>query len=138
MQGLKNQGRGPWQALLRQCSSSNRYIAQKYFCSSQREGSELLSSHQFAPEEEEVVIALGSNIGDRVGNFNRALKLMSNCGIQVTKHASLYESAPAYVTDQPFFLNSAVSARCSLSPHALLAALKHIEGELGRDFGGIR
>ena len=135
MQGLKNQGRGPWQALLRQCSS-NRYIAQKYFCSSQGEGSEL-SSHQFAPEEE-VVIALGSNIGDRVGNFNRALKLMSACGIQVTKHASLYESAPAYVTDQPLFLNSAVSARCSLSPHALLAALKHIEGELGRDFGGIR
>ena len=87
---------------------------------------------------EEVVIAMGSNVGDRIGNFNRALELMRTSGIQVIRHASLYESAPAYVTDQPFFLNSAVSAFTNLDPHSLLKTLKNIEGELGRTTGGIR
>lgn len=87
---------------------------------------------------EEVVIAIGSNVGNRVANFNRALELMRASGIQVIRHASLYESAPAYVTDQPFFLNSAVSAITSLDPHSLLRVLKDIEGELGRTVGGIR
>lgn len=94
--------------------------------------------HRPGSDAEEVVIAIGSNIGDRVCNINRALELMRSSGIQITRHACLYESAPAYVTDQPFFLNSAVSALTKLSPHALLATLKQIEGELGRTSGGIR
>jgi hypothetical protein len=91
-----------------------------------------------AAAAEEVVIAIGGNIGDRVQNFNKALELMRNSGIQVIRHACLYESAPAYVTDQPVFLNSAVAARTKLDPHALLSTLKQIESELGRASGGIR
>ncbi len=91
-----------------------------------------------AAAAEEVVIAIGGNIGDRVQNFNKALKFMRNSGIQVIRHACLYESAPAYVTDQPVFLNSAVAARTKLDPHALLSTLKQIESELGRASGGIR
>lgn len=84
------------------------------------------------------MIAMGSNVGDRVANFNRALELMRASGIQVIRHSSLYESAPAYVTDQPFFLNSAVSAFTNLDPHSLLRKLKDIESELGRTVGGVR
>jgi 2-amino-4-hydroxy-6-hydroxymethyldihydropteridine diphosphokinase len=91
-----------------------------------------------AAAAEEVVIAIGGNIGDRVQNFNKALEFMRNSGIQVIRHACLYESAPAYVTDQPVFLNSAVAARTKLDPHALLSTLKQIESELGRASGGIR
>ncbi|CAI7835922.1 unnamed protein product, partial [Closterium sp. NIES-53] len=54
-------------------------------------------------------------------------------GVQVHKHGCLYESAPAYVTDQPFFLNSAIQARTTLAPHALLSLLKSIESTLGRN-----
>ncbi|XP_024367170.1 folate synthesis bifunctional protein isoform X2 [Physcomitrium patens] len=96
------------------------------------------SSSTASTTEEEVVIAIGSNIGDRIANFNRALELMRASGIQAIRHASLYESAPAYVTDQPLFLNSAVSAITSLDPHSLLRTLKDIESELGRTSGGIR
>ncbi|KAG0575880.1 hypothetical protein KC19_5G037000 [Ceratodon purpureus] len=96
------------------------------------------SSWTSSTPREEVVIAMGSNVGDRIANFNRALELMRASGIQVIRHASLYESAPAYVTDQPFFLNSAVSALTNLDPHSLLKTLKDIESELGRTFGGIR
>lgn len=83
------------------------------------------------------MIALGSNVGDRLHNFNKALQLMKKAGIKVTKHACLYESAPAYITDQPYFLNSAVRASTKLGPHELLGALKKIEQDMGRT-GGIR
>nr|KJB50550.1 hypothetical protein B456_008G176100 [Gossypium raimondii] len=87
--------------------------------------------------DQEVVIALGSNVGDRLNNFNQALQLMRKSGIHITKHGCLYETAPAYVTDQPRFLNSAVRAVTKLGPHELLGVLKTIERNMGRS-GGIR
>ena len=89
-------------------------------------------------QEQEVVIALGSNIGDRLKHFNDALHLMRKSGIQITRHGCLYETNPAYVTNQPNFLNSAVRGITSLSPHDLLAVLKKIEKDLGRKENGIR
>ncbi|GAA0168059.1 hypothetical protein LIER_22865 [Lithospermum erythrorhizon] len=86
-------------------------------------------------QEQEVVIALGSNVGDRVNNFDEALLLMKQSGIKITKHACLYETAPAYVTDQPQFLNSAIRGITTLDPHELLGALKKIEKDLGRTNG---
>lgn len=83
------------------------------------------------------MIALGSNVGDRLHNFNEALQLMKIAGIKVTRHGCLYESAPAYITDQPYFLNSAIRASTNLGPHELLGALKKIEQNMGRT-GGIR
>ena len=47
--------------------------------------------------------------------------------LQVMRQSRLYESAPAYVTDQPVFLNAALAVRTALSPRQLLAALKHVE-----------
>ncbi|XP_078440969.1 folate synthesis bifunctional protein, mitochondrial-like isoform X2 [Wolffia australiana] len=63
---------------------------------------------------------------------------MRESGIHITRHACLYESEPAYVTNQPNFLNSAVRGITKLSPHELLAVLKKIEKDLGRKGGGIR
>lgn len=85
--------------------------------------------------EQEVVIALGSNVGDRIHNFNEALELMNKAGIRITRHACLYETAPAYVTNQPHFLNSAVRAVSKLGPHELLGVLKKIEKDMGRTDG---
>ncbi|XP_010247198.1 PREDICTED: folate synthesis bifunctional protein, mitochondrial-like isoform X2 [Nelumbo nucifera] len=87
--------------------------------------------------EEEVVIALGSNVGDRLHNFNEAIRLMKMSGIQITRHGCLYETEPAYVTDQPLFLNSAVRGITKLGPHELLSVLKKIEKDMGR-VDGIR
>ena len=39
----------------------------------------------------------------------------------------LYESAPAYVTDQPAFLNAAALVDTQLKPLELLQALKQVE-----------
>lgn len=76
-------------------------------------------------------------MGNRLGNFDEALQLMKSSGIQITRHACLYETAPAYVTDQPRFLNSAVRGFTKLGPHELLGVVKKIESEMGRT-GGIR
>ncbi|XP_051122272.1 folate synthesis bifunctional protein, mitochondrial-like [Andrographis paniculata] len=89
-------------------------------------------------QEHEVVIALGSNVGDRLNNFDNALDRMKKSGIRITRHGCLYETEPAYVTDQPHFLNSAVRGKTKLDPHTLLAVLKEIERDMGRTAGGIR
>ncbi|KAG8366473.1 hypothetical protein BUALT_Bualt17G0083600 [Buddleja alternifolia] len=95
------------------------------------------SSIEVNSEEQEVVIALGSNVGDRLSNFDNALDRMKKSGIKITRHGCLYETEPAYVTDQPHFLNSAVRGITKLDPHKLLGVLKEIERDMGRT-GGIR
>jgi dihydroneopterin aldolase/2-amino-4-hydroxy-6-hydroxymethyldihydropteridine diphosphokinase/dihydropteroate synthase len=57
-----------------------------------------------------VYIAVGSNLGDRVNNIQKSLDLLSSFCI-VTETAFLYETPPAYVLDQPSFLNTAVRVR---------------------------
>ena len=49
---------------------------------------------------------------------------------QVRRLSRLYESAPAYVTDQPPFLNAAALVDTSLPPLALLRRLKEVEVRL--------
>ena len=52
------------------------------------------------------------------------------CGLgptQVTHRSRLYESAPAYITDQPRFLNGAVVVATRLPPLELLDQLKTVE-----------
>lgn len=117
---------------MRQLDGFTKYCRASYFAF-------IHSSPNFSVEvhtpDQEVVIALGSNVGDRLHNFNEALQLMRKSGIHITRHSCLYETAPAYVTDQPNFLNSAVRAVTQLGPHELLGALKKIEKEMGRTDG---
>ncbi|RCV13991.1 hypothetical protein SETIT_2G391200v2 [Setaria italica] len=70
--------------------------------------------------DQEIVIAMGSNVGDRVSTFDRALQMMKSS-----------------VTDQPRFLNSAIRGMTRMGPHELLKKLKEIEKDIGRT-GGIR
>lgn len=52
---------------------------------------------------------------------------------QVVRQSRLYESAPAYVTDQPRFVNGALAALTPLQPLALLDALKAVEVKADAD-----
>lgn len=49
---------------------------------------------------------------------------------QVMQLSRLYESAPAYVTDQPTFLNAAALVYTRLGPLRLLETLKSIEAQV--------
>ncbi len=84
-----------------------------------------------------VYIALGSNLGEREENLKKAVELLAGAG-QVKKVSPFYDSAPQGVVDQPRFLNGALEFSTTLTPRALLARLKSIEREMGRDPGGER
>lgn len=79
-------------------------------------------------------LGIGSNIGDRVGTIAAALtRLSGQPGLRVLRRAALFETAPIGVLDQPAFVNTVVEAETTLSPHQLLAAVKRIEQQLGRE-----
>ena len=126
-----------------------------------------------------VHLALGSNLGDRVENIERALALLevgleaeeaaakaageaaaaaeaedgfelpaaapcarplalpAGAYLRVSDTSFLYETPPAYVLDQPAFVNAAAAVETNLSPLALLAHIKaNIEAALGRPLLG--
>lgn len=86
----------------------------------------------------EVVIALGSNQGSRFGHLLQAIKSLGTAGVQVLRHSLLYETAPAYVADQPRFLNAAILCSTELQPLQLLTLLKELEQAAGRNLCGQR
>jgi 2-amino-4-hydroxy-6-hydroxymethyldihydropteridine diphosphokinase len=55
-----------------------------------------------------VFIALGSNIGDRVGNVRRAVDSLEDEGVEVVRTGRMYESEPMYVEDQARFINTVI------------------------------
>ena len=76
-------------------------------------------------------IALGSNLGNRLGNLQAAvLALQPSVGI--LDCSPVYETPPWGYLDQPAFLNQVVKAQTQLSPRELLDLLKQVETEMGR------
>lgn len=78
-----------------------------------------------------IALALGSNIGDRKAALRAALAGLTPF-VTITKQSPVYETAAAYVADQPSFLNMALVGTTLLPPLELLRALKKLETELGR------
>lgn len=78
-----------------------------------------------------VVLALGSNLGDREGMLATAIRELRALLGPVTL-SRVYETAPMYVTDQPAFLNMALSAVTDLAPLDLLDKVKALETRIGR------
>jgi len=79
-----------------------------------------------------VYIALGSNLGDRRANLVDALSQLRQKVI-VQELSSVYETVPAYVIDQPHFLNVVLKGSTDLPPGDLLRFLKRIERRMGRE-----
>ena len=81
-----------------------------------------------------VYLALGANLGDRLASLRNAVGRLSDA-VAVERLSSVYETEPAYLLDQPRFLNMALRGHTALDPHVLLAGLKRIEREMGRAAG---
>lgn len=78
-----------------------------------------------------VYIALGSNLGDRRANLQRALSLMAP-DIAVTGVSPVYETRPQPPAPPPAFYNAVCRVETALEPEALLDRLKGIEVQAGR------
>jgi 2-amino-4-hydroxy-6-hydroxymethyldihydropteridine diphosphokinase len=78
-----------------------------------------------------VYLSLGSNLGNRQENLDRALKLLSE-RMRIGKVSSIYDTEPIGNVSQPRFLNLACEAFTRLTPEGLLALVKGIELKMGR------
>lgn len=78
-------------------------------------------------------MGLGSNLGDRLANLQRAVDALgAEVGVRVTRSSRVWETEPVGGPEQPDFLNAVVSVETDLDPHGLLAACNRVEAKLGR------
>jgi 2-amino-4-hydroxy-6-hydroxymethyldihydropteridine diphosphokinase len=88
---------------------------------------------------QEGYLGLGSNVGDRRAQLERAVAALPGREIQVLASSSVYETEPVgLVLDQREFYNACLRVETALDPESLLDACKGIERELGRAPGGVR
>ena len=88
---------------------------------------------------ERVYILLGSNLGDREKNLERALNKISDIpNTKIVNESGIYES-PAFEMEpgSPEFLNQVVELLTGFSAIELLDKLEQIESELGRTDKGL-
>ncbi len=78
-----------------------------------------------------VYLALGSNVGDRAANLERAIRALEGAGVRVGRVSSFCQTEPMDFPAQHWFLNCVVEAETRLLPLPLLHALRRIEFRLG-------
>ena len=78
-----------------------------------------------------VVLALGSNLGDRMANLRSAMALIEERGVKTVRASSIWETVPV-PADQPRFLNAVIVCETERTPEALLSVAKEVESLLGR------
>jgi 2-amino-4-hydroxy-6-hydroxymethyldihydropteridine diphosphokinase len=86
-----------------------------------------------APPGVNIVLALGSNLGDRLDILQGAVDALTALpAIAVTAISPVYETVPVGGPAQPDYLNAVVLARTTLPPRDLLARLHEIEAAFDR------
>jgi 2-amino-4-hydroxy-6-hydroxymethyldihydropteridine diphosphokinase len=78
-----------------------------------------------------LVLALGSNLGNRESNIEEAVSELENI-IEITHLSTLHETAPVGGPKQGDYLNAVLIGESELTPHELLALTSKIESKLGR------
>ena len=78
-------------------------------------------------------LSLGSNMGKRKENIERAIRMLDKSSdISLLSISRIYESKAMYNTQMDNFYNGVVRIKTSLSPDHLLRYTKDIENQLGR------
>jgi 2-amino-4-hydroxy-6-hydroxymethyldihydropteridine diphosphokinase len=80
-----------------------------------------------------VYIGLGSNMGDKIANLNKAIEELGKvAGNKVLAVSSLYKTEPVGGIEQDWFVNAVAEIETGLTPRELLNKLLYIEKNLGR------
>ncbi len=81
----------------------------------------------------EAVIALGTNLGNRIENINAAVRAIARLsGVKILKASSIYETEPVGCEDDNKYYNAALLIETSTSPAVLLGECLGIEAAMGR------
>ena len=85
-----------------------------------------------------VVLALGSNLGDRAWNLRRALHALRSV-VNIVRVSAIHESAAVHApAGSPPFLNLVLIGTTAMPPAALLSEVLALETRLGRVRRGVR
>ena len=79
-----------------------------------------------------VFIGIGSNLGNRIKNINKAKYLLSLNGINILKSSSYYESLSWPDRSKPKFINIVIQLDTDISVKKILQISQTIENKLGR------
>jgi 2-amino-4-hydroxy-6-hydroxymethyldihydropteridine diphosphokinase len=79
-------------------------------------------------------IGIGSNLGDKVGQCEKAIAEILKAGQnKLLAKSSFFKTKPVGYTSQDWFINGVIKIETELDPLQLLRALKRIETQLGRE-----
>ncbi|WP_422354778.1 2-amino-4-hydroxy-6-hydroxymethyldihydropteridine diphosphokinase [Roseivirga pacifica] len=79
-----------------------------------------------------IYLLLGTNLGNKSANLQRAKELLTSHAIIIKKESKIYETAAWGNEDQPSFLNQVVEVDSNKSPQRILTLVNQIEEEMGR------
>lgn len=77
-------------------------------------------------------LSLGSNLGDRNKNLEKAAELLSKVGIRIIASSSVYKTEPVGIITGRWFYNQALEVETVYDPEELLCRVKRIEERMGR------
>ncbi len=81
--------------------------------------------------QHQIILALGSNLGNRRNNIEKAIEIIHNEVSTVVKVSKIYET-PSWGFDSGSFYNCAIAVHSHEEPLGLLEKLQEIETRLGR------
>ena len=79
-----------------------------------------------------VFIGIGSNVGDRAANLERAIAALKADGLRISRRSSVYETEPVDVAEQADFLNMVVGCETDIPVGDLLEICLGVERGMGR------
>lgn len=77
-------------------------------------------------------LGLGSNLGDRLDNLQRAVRLLEDRGAHVLRSSRVYETYPVGGPSQPDYLNVVIEVEARGTARELLTECLETERALGR------
>lgn len=80
-----------------------------------------------------IYLLLGSNIGNRFKNIEKAKELVESKIGKISKKSKIYETEPWGEKEQDNFLNQAIEVDSKLKPKALMKQIGEIEQFIGRE-----
>ena len=79
-----------------------------------------------------IYIGIGSNLGNRISNIEKAKYLLNLNGVKILKKSNYYESLSWPNPTKPKFINIVVKSNSNFSPKKLIKIFQLIEKKLGR------
>lgn len=79
-----------------------------------------------------VIVGLGSNLGDRITFLEKALALIGREAGRITASSSVWETEPWGFDADELFLNMVFMLETSIEPMKLIQLFRSVEGRMGR------